>query len=95
MPIPGSHPAGGPVDSLSARIRGRVSTRLVGVPVEVSLLTLCPLGQPNKAIGHESQIEPWLTHIAQPFCLMAFQKSTESTQYLSRFGEKHRAAGKE
>ena len=22
--------------------------------------TICPLGQPNKAIGHESQIEPWL-----------------------------------
>jgi len=63
--------------------------------VEVSLLTLCPLGQPNKAVGHESQIEPWLTHIAQPFCLMAFQKSTESTQHLSRFGEKHRAVGKE
>src|ERR1700680_4216729 len=31
---------------------------------EVSLLTLCPLGQPKKAIGHESQIEPWLTHSA-------------------------------
>jgi hypothetical protein len=29
---------------------------------EVSLLTLCPLGQPKKAIGHEPQIEPWLTH---------------------------------
>jgi hypothetical protein len=28
----------------------------------VSLLTLCPLGQPKKAIGHESQIEVWLTH---------------------------------
>jgi hypothetical protein len=28
---------------------------------EVSLLTLCPLGQPKKAIGLESQIEPWLT----------------------------------
>ena len=26
----------------------------------VSLLTLCPLAQPEKAIGHESQIEPWL-----------------------------------
>jgi hypothetical protein len=29
---------------------------------EVSELTLCPLGQPKKAIGHESQIELWLTH---------------------------------
>jgi len=28
---------------------------------QVSLLTLCPLAQPEKAIGHESQIEPWLT----------------------------------
>ena len=28
----------------------------------VSLLTLCPLGQPKKAIGHQPQIEPWLTH---------------------------------
>jgi hypothetical protein len=27
----------------------------------VSQLTLCPLGQPEKAIGHESLIEPWLT----------------------------------
>ena len=26
----------------------------------VSLATLCPLAQPEKAIGHESQIEPWL-----------------------------------
>src|SRR5713101_2669508 len=29
---------------------------------QVSLLTLCPLGQPKKAIGRESEIEPWLTH---------------------------------
>ena len=26
----------------------------------VSGLTICPLGQPEKATGHESQIEPWL-----------------------------------
>ena len=26
------------------------------------MLTLCALGQPEKAIGHEPQIEPWLTH---------------------------------
>jgi hypothetical protein len=26
----------------------------------VSRLTICPLGQPEKAIGLESQIEPWL-----------------------------------
>ena len=29
----------------------------------VSLLTLCPLGEPKKAIGPEPQIEPWLTHV--------------------------------
>src|SRR3974390_2038843 len=28
---------------------------------EVSGLTLCPLVRPEKAIGRESQIEPWLT----------------------------------
>jgi len=27
----------------------------------VSVLTLYPLGQPEKALGHEPQIEPWLT----------------------------------
>lgn len=26
----------------------------------VSVSILCPLGQPKKAIGHESQIESWL-----------------------------------
>ena len=30
----------------------------------VSDYTLCPLGQPKKAIGHESQIGPWLPHSA-------------------------------
>lgn len=28
----------------------------------VSFPTLCLLGQPDKAIGLESQIEPWLAH---------------------------------
>src|SRR6266852_9431629 len=37
-------------------------SRQMGPKHEVSLLTLCPLGQPKKAIGHESQIELWLTH---------------------------------
>jgi hypothetical protein len=23
--------------------------------------SLCPLGQPEKALGHEPQIDPWLT----------------------------------
>jgi hypothetical protein len=39
----------------------------------VSLLTLCPLGQPNKAIGHESQIERWLPHAT--VSLVALPKS--------------------
>jgi hypothetical protein len=30
---------------------------LGGLGKEVSRATVCPLGQPNKAIGHESQIE--------------------------------------
>jgi hypothetical protein len=24
--------------------------------------SLCPLGQPEKALGHEPQIDPWLPH---------------------------------
>jgi hypothetical protein len=32
---------------------------VLGAP-PVSGLTLCPLGQPEKATGHKSQIEPWL-----------------------------------
>jgi hypothetical protein len=41
------------------------------------LLTLCPLGQPKKAIGHESQIEPWLTHAQRNrLACPRFRKST-------------------
>jgi len=32
------------------------------------VLTLCPLGQPEKALGHESQIEPWLTPYNRKAC---------------------------
>jgi hypothetical protein len=35
---------------------------------EVSGTTLCPLARPKKAIGHESQIGPWLA-ILQSLCL--------------------------
>src|SRR5215469_6807018 len=28
----------------------------------VTHFTLCPLGEPEIAIGHEPRIEPWLTH---------------------------------
>jgi hypothetical protein len=30
----------------------------------ISWLTICPLGQPEKAIGLEPQIEPWLAIFA-------------------------------
>jgi len=37
------------------------SVRYIGMDgVRVSRGTVCSLGQPNKAIGLESQIEPWL-----------------------------------
>ena len=38
--------------------------------------TLCPLGQPEKAIGQESRIEPWLALHNQSACLR--QRSTVS-----------------
>jgi hypothetical protein len=44
---------------------------------QVSLLTLCPLGQPKKAIGRESEIEPWLTHAQRNrLACPRFRKST-------------------
>jgi hypothetical protein len=49
--------------SRDTRVRERVSTGKLGcVPrYPVSHATLGPLGQPEKAMGHESPIEPWLT----------------------------------
>jgi hypothetical protein len=38
---------------------------LGGFRQSVSRATVCLLGQPKKAIGHESQIEPWLA-VANP-----------------------------
>ena len=35
----------------------------------VSGLTICPLGQPEKAIGLEPQIEPWLALYNRTACL--------------------------
>jgi len=41
----------------------------------VSLSTLCPLGLPKKALGLESQIEPWwLCFVHRP--LVQFQEPT-------------------
>src|SRR5215472_10702057 len=34
----------------------------------VTHFTLCPLGQPEIAIGHEPRIEPWLTHLTIMAC---------------------------
>ena len=42
----------------------------------ISWLTICPLGQPEKAIGRESQIEPWL---AFANTLLAGAKSSHGT----------------
>jgi hypothetical protein len=63
-------PSSGPFLPLASRFSKRSGSRESIQPAgrqmclkhQVSLLTLCPLGQPKKAIGHESQIELWLTH---------------------------------
>ena len=47
--------SGGGAHGFEGEYPGRVRQR-------VSRATVCPLGQPNKAIGHESPIEPWLAH---------------------------------
>jgi len=49
---------------VSARQGSRVSLQGMSGPT-VSLPTLCPLGQPNKAVGLESPIEPWSAYAAQ------------------------------
>ena len=53
---------------------------------QVSLLTLCPLGQPKKAIGQESQIEPWLAHCI-PLCLFRFRNRLAPAHSLSLFAD--------
>jgi hypothetical protein len=40
----------------------------------VSTPTLCPFGQPKKAIGYESQIGPWLP-LCNRLCLPVLQNS--------------------
>src|ERR1700694_4783109 len=52
-----------PSGSRGTRVRERVSADKLGqmcLGHLVSQPTLGPLGQPEKAIGHESPIEPWL-----------------------------------
>jgi len=49
----------------------------------VSAKTLCPLGQPEKALGHEPQIEPWLTPYNRNAC------SVSQTDWRRRITESH------
>ena len=51
---------------------------LGGFRQSVSRATVCLLGQPKKAIGHESQIEPWLAIATR--CLQAHRKPPEKTR---------------
>src|SRR6266853_4476213 len=48
--------------------------------LRVSRLTICPLGQPEKAIGLEPQIEPWLAFLLQPYCLSHQKPQASSRQ---------------
>ena len=52
----------------------------------VSRETLCPLGQPEKVIGDESQIEPWLALHNHSACLR--QKPRTSLRHDDESGEK-------
>jgi hypothetical protein len=51
---------------------------LGGFRQSVSRATVCLLGQPQKAIGHESQIEPWLAIATR--CLQALDKPPEERE---------------
>jgi hypothetical protein len=55
-------------------VRERVSADKLGLACfghPVSHPTLGPLGQPEKAMGHESRIEPWSPHLTA-FCFAGF-----------------------
>jgi hypothetical protein len=45
--------------------------RVLPVSTEVSRVILCPLAQPNKAIGLESHIGSWLACYLEPTVLLA------------------------
>src|SRR5207245_2709540 len=53
--------SGGGAHGFEGEYPGRVRQR-------VSRATICPLRQPNKAIGLESPIEPWLAHCRHAAC---------------------------
>jgi hypothetical protein len=51
------------------------------------VLTLCPLGQPEKALGHESQTEPWLTpynHQGLPVFRTEWRRRDQKMELLRR-----------
>src|SRR6266478_1639403 len=48
--------------------------------LRVSRLTICPLGQPEKAIGLEPQIELWLAFLLPPYCLSHRKPKASSRQ---------------
>src|ERR1700676_39714 len=68
---------GSPFGSRDAWGRGRVSSEFLGAFVccplgtEVSMPIICPLAQPNKAIGLESHIGSWLARCREPTLLLA------------------------
>src|SRR6267143_4530568 len=53
--------------------------------LRVSRLTICPLGQPEKAIGLEPQIEPWLPPDNRTACCVISQ--TTSSRQRDESGE--------
>ena len=50
--------------------------------------TLCPLGQPEKAIDHESLIEPWLAPYNRPACLFQTPNGVVTTTRMKPLGWK-------
>ena len=69
---------------------------MAGLGFQVSRATVCLLGQPEKAIGHESQIEPWLAHRQHAAFDGAVRsprdKRNQMTPNAAQTGRKHRRA---
>ena len=54
--------------------------------------TLCPLGQPEKAIDHESRIEPWLAPYNRPACKFQTPNGVVTTIRMKPLGWKNQIA---
>ena len=54
--------------------------------------TLCPLGQPEKAIDHESLIEPWLAPDNRPACSFRTPNGVVTTIRMKPLGWKNQIA---